>query len=80
MDIQTISVKKLRENFPWVKEELEAGRQLMLVYRSKPLAELKPVGRQRRSFSKKQLEEWIRQDTLTQKEQKQVEEIINRLP
>lgn len=80
MDIQTISVKKLRENFPWVKEELEAGKQLTLVYRSKPLAELKPIVRQRRSFSKKQLNDWIKEDALTQKEQKQIEEIINRLP
>ena len=33
-----------------------------------------------RVFSKKKLEKWVASDRLTEREQKQVEKIINRLP
>ena len=82
MSIQTVSTKELRENFNWVKEALESGKKLLLLYRSKPLAELKPVKKKQgyRIFSKRELEKWIVSDRLTVREQKQVEKIINRLP
>lgn len=38
-----ISVKQLRENFGALKAELEQGESFLLMYRSQPLAELKPV-------------------------------------
>lgn len=41
MDI--INVKQLRENFSKVKEEVEKGNSLLLLYRSSPLAEIRPV-------------------------------------
>ena len=37
-----ISVKQLRENFDQVKKDLENGKSFVLLYRSRPLAELKP--------------------------------------
>lgn len=82
MSIQTVSTKELRENFNWVKEELESGKPLLLLYRSKPLAEMKPVKKTRklRSFSKRELEKWVSSDRLTEREQKQIETIIDRLP
>lgn len=82
MNIRTVSTKELRENFNWVKEELESGKPLLLLYRSKPLAEMKPIKETRnlRIFSKRQLDKWIASDRLTEREQKQIETIINRLP
>lgn len=38
-----INVKQLRENFGKVKEEVEKGNSLLLIYRSYPLAEIRPV-------------------------------------
>lgn len=82
MDMQTISMKELREDFAQVKAAMDAGQSLMLLYRSKPLAEIKPVKTKRklRSFSKKQLNDWIASDRLTVKQQKQIDAIIKNLP
>jgi len=43
MDINTISVKQLRENFDQLKIGLEEGLSYLLIYRSEPLAEIRPV-------------------------------------
>lgn len=83
MKLQTISTKELRENFSQVKAAMEVGQTLLLLYRSKPLAEIKPVRQAKRpvrTFSQKQLKQWISNDKLTQKQQKQVDAIISRLP
>ena len=82
MSIQTVSTKELREDFNSVKEALESGKKLLLLYRSKPLAELKPVKKvgKLRVFSKKQLDKWVASDRLSEREQKQIETIIKRLP
>lgn len=83
MNIQTISTKELRENFSQVKTAMEAGQSLVLLYRSKPLAWIRPVApvkRKPRSFSQRQLERWISDDQLTNQEQKQINAIINNLP
>lgn len=83
MKFQTISTKELREDFSKVKAAMEAGESLILLYRSQPLAELKPVKQTRqklRSFSLKQLKQWIADDQLNEKQQKQIDTIINRLP
>lgn len=45
MDINTISVKQLRENFGQLKEGLEEGLSYLLIYRSEPLAEIRPVAK-----------------------------------
>ena len=47
MDVNTISVKQLRENFNQLKEGLEEGLSYLLIYRSEPIAEIKPVGKRR---------------------------------
>ncbi len=40
---KTISVKELRMNFPKIKKELDNGVKFVIIYRSKPLAELSPI-------------------------------------
>lgn len=40
---KTISVKELRMNFPKIKKELDNGVKFIVIYRSKPLAELTPI-------------------------------------
>ena len=83
MNIQTISIKELREDFSRVKAAMEAGQPLMLLYRSKPLAEMRPIAQAKqklRSFSQRQLRQWIVEDKLTVKQQKQIDAIIKNLP
>lgn len=83
MNLQTISTKKLREDFSQVKSAMERGQSLVLLYRSKPLAEIRPVAeakRSLRSFSQRQLKQWISDDQLTKQEQEQINAIINNLP
>lgn len=83
MNIQTISTKTLREDFAQVITAMQTGQPLMLLYRSKPLAEIRPVTQAKRtlrSFSQRQLKQWIVSDRLTAREQKQVDAIINHLP
>ena len=48
-----ISMKQLREDFSTVKQRLQAGEELLLIYRSQPLAEIKPVGKRKKKVSKK---------------------------
>lgn len=50
-----ISVKQLRENFGALKSELEQGKSFLLMYRSQPLAELKPVKQKKFPASKAQI-------------------------
>lgn len=83
MNIQTISTKELRENFSQVKAFMEAGQPLLLLYRSKPLAEIKPVRQFKtklRTFTQKEIKQWLADDQLSQRENKQIDAIINRLP
>lgn len=54
MGINIISVKQLRENFNKVKEGVKKGQRFLLIYRSQPLAEIKPVTKKRKSRSKKE--------------------------
>lgn len=80
MNIQTISTKTLREDFAQVIAAMQIGQPLMLLYRSKPLAEIRPVTQAKRplrAFSQQQLKQWITNDKLTASEQKQVDAIIN---
>lgn len=82
MNIQTISTKTLREDFSQVIAAMQSGQPLILLYRSKPLAEIRPVEQKKislRSFSQRQLKEWIVSDRLTAREQKRVDAIINHL-
>lgn len=82
MDIQTISTKKLREDFTILKSAMEEGRPLLLLYRSRPLAEIRPI-RQKpriRIFSEKILSQWLADDELTQDQEKQIQSTLNRLP
>ena len=54
----------------------------MLLYRSAPLAEIKPVRLKRRlrRFSTKQLKQWIVDDQLTPDEQRRIDALIKNLP
>lgn len=82
MNMQTISTKTLREDFAQVIAAMETGQPLTLLYRSKPLAEIRPVAQTRsglRSFTKRQLNQWIVSDKLSDREQTQVDAIINDL-
>lgn len=86
MNIQTISTKTMREDFSQVRDAMENGQPLLLLYRSRPLAEIKPVrqkiisGVKPSSFSLKRIQRWIKDDQLTAKQQARIDEIINRLP
>lgn len=82
MSIQTISTKELREDFSQVRAAMEAGKSLVLLYRSRPLAKIQPIAKppkKLRLFSKQQLKQWITDDQLTAREQKQIDAIINNL-
>lgn len=48
-----ISMKQLREDFSTIKQRLQAGEQLLLIYRSQPLAEIKPIKKSRKRVFKK---------------------------
>lgn len=83
MNTQTISTKTLREDFSQVIAAMEMGQPLTLLYRSRPLAEIRPLAqakRRLRSFTKQQLKQWIATDMLTAREQSHVDAIINDLP
>lgn len=83
MNIQTISTKELREDFSRVKNAMENGQSLLLLYRSRPLAEIKPVRQKSetrpRSFSLKRMQQWIKDDQLTAKQQAQIHAILDHL-
>lgn len=41
--MHAISVKELREKFPFVRSELKKGESFLIIHKSKPIAELKPL-------------------------------------
>lgn len=41
--MHAISVKELRQKFPTVRNELKKGESFLIIYKSKPIAELKPI-------------------------------------
>lgn len=45
MTINTITTKELRQKFPQVKKAVDHGQSFVLIYRSKPFAELRPLPR-----------------------------------
>ena len=50
--MQTISVKELRNNFPEVIQAIQAGESYTLIYRSKPVAQIKPISSSQEAFKK----------------------------
>lgn len=83
MNTQTISTKQLREDFDSVRAAMEAGQSLLLLYRSQPLAKISPVSRPKiktRTFTRRQMNQWIADDALTSKQQKQINAILNSIP
>lgn len=50
MQTQTISVKELRNNFPAVIKALEKGIGYTLIYRSRPVANIEPIGDMPRKY------------------------------
>jgi antitoxin (DNA-binding transcriptional repressor) of toxin-antitoxin stability system len=49
--MHAISVKQLREKFPFVRSELEKGESFLIIHKSKPIAELKPIENGSNKFS-----------------------------
>ena len=43
MQTQTISAKELRNNLPKIINSLKKGKDYTLIYRSKPVAQIRPV-------------------------------------
>jgi len=50
MQTQTISAKELRNNFPKIIKALAKGIDYTLIYRSKPVALIKPIGDMPRKY------------------------------
>lgn len=46
MAIKTITTKELRNNLPSIKQAVDNGQSFVLIYRSKPFAQLAPLARQ----------------------------------
>lgn len=75
----------MREDFSRVKDAMEEGRTLLLMYRSQPLAQIKPIFQKTvrkvrpRFFSLKRMREWIKDDQLTEKQRARIYAIFNRL-
>ena len=40
---KTVSVRELREHFPQIRKEMDAGMSFILIYRSRPIGELRPL-------------------------------------
>ncbi len=53
--IKTISVKELRMNFPKIKKELDSGVSFVVIYRSKPLANLTPLNLYSKPFGENKI-------------------------
>lgn len=41
--MHAISVKELRTQFPFIRSELKKGESFLVIHKSKPIAQLKPV-------------------------------------
>ena len=83
MNIPTISTKELRENFSGFKRTLQRGQSLVLLYRSRPIAEIKPIRStaiKPRIFTQKQINQWIADDQLSTAQRTKINAILNRLP
>ena len=46
MMIKTITTKELRNSLPQIKQAVDHGQSFVLIYRSKPFAQLLPLPRQ----------------------------------
>ncbi|MBI2415898.1 MAG: hypothetical protein HYV33_04550 [Candidatus Kerfeldbacteria bacterium] len=46
MAIQTITTKELRTNLPKIKQAVDQGQSFVLIYRSRPFAQLSPLAKQ----------------------------------
>ncbi len=83
MNLNTISTKQLRQNFDLVIDAMASRQSLTLLYRSQPIAQIKPVLSKKpasRNFSTQQLNSWIKSDQLTNQQTRQINDLINRLP
>lgn len=56
MQTQIISVKELRNNFPKIRKALKKGVDYTLIYRSKPVARISPIGSSSHEGLKKLIE------------------------
>lgn len=41
---QTISIKQLQENLPFIRRKISKGARFILSFRSVPIAEIRPLG------------------------------------
>lgn len=51
MTIKTITTKELRTNLPKIKNEVDHGQAFVLIYRSRPFAQLLPLPHPTKSAS-----------------------------
>lgn len=58
--MHVISVKELREKFPVIRSELKKGKSFLIIYKSKPIAELKPLKNGNRFNVVEEMDEEIR--------------------
>jgi len=79
----TISTKELRQDFGKVVRALRSGQPLLLLYRSRPLANMQPVLAEPikpRTFSKDRVRDWLKEDRLSGGQLRKINEIVKRLP
>lgn len=83
MKTLTVSTKQLRQDFGKVVRAMRNGQSLLLLYRSRPLAQLQPILEEPikpRIFSKSQIQSWLREDRLSSGQLSKINGIIKRLP
>ena len=82
MALHAISVKELRQKFPFVQSELSKGESFLLICKSKPIATITPVNENgangdiiidpekdiMRDFERAGMEEWAKLPPLTKEE------------
>ena len=56
--MHAISAKELRTKFPFVRSELAKGTTFLVIYQSKPIAQLKPMDGVELSRKEENLEDW----------------------
>lgn len=83
MKTLTVSTKQLRQNFGKVVRALRSGQSLLLLYHSRPLANMQPVLQEPiepRIFSKDRIQDWLKEDCLSGGQLRKINEIVKRLP
>ena len=65
--MKTISVRELRGRFPEIRKKMEGGESFILIHRSKPIGELRPLHTIRKNVNVAQLEGIWKKSSLRRK-------------